>query len=162
MAMKGVHFITDESGNRKSVVLDLDEWGEVWEDFYDGMLADATKRDKDVPWEHAVKAMLDARMDVDAANAALSIPVASSTKGETAIDMKSVRFITDERGNRKSVVLDLDEWGEVWEDFYDGMLAKVALQERPYAPWEQVKADMQAEIDAETDTEIDARSAADE
>ena len=76
--------------------------------------------------------------------------------------MKGVHFITDERGNKKSVVLDLDEWGEVWEDFYDGMLADAALQERPYIPWEQVKAGMNAAIDAETDTEIDARGAADE
>ena len=64
IAMKGVHFITDERGNRKSVVLDLDEWGEVWEDFYDGALADATKRDKDVPWEQ-VKAEMDAEEEAD-------------------------------------------------------------------------------------------------
>lgn len=38
--MKGVQFVTDVEGNRVAVVLDLQEWGELWEDIYDNMLAD--------------------------------------------------------------------------------------------------------------------------
>lgn len=37
--MKGVQFVTDVEGNRVAVVLDLQEWGELWEDIYDNMLA---------------------------------------------------------------------------------------------------------------------------
>lgn len=37
--MKGVQFVTDADGNRVAVVLSLQEWGEVWEDLYDNMLA---------------------------------------------------------------------------------------------------------------------------
>lgn len=38
-AIKGVQFVTDVEGNRVAVVLDLRQWGELWEDIYDNMLA---------------------------------------------------------------------------------------------------------------------------
>lgn len=37
--MKGVQFVTDQQGQRLAVVLDLKEWGEIWEDIYDAMVA---------------------------------------------------------------------------------------------------------------------------
>jgi hypothetical protein len=37
--IKGVQFVTDSSGNRVAVLLDLQEWGELWEDIYDGIMA---------------------------------------------------------------------------------------------------------------------------
>ena len=37
--MKGIDFVVDEAGERKAVVIDLSEHGEVWEDFYDTLLA---------------------------------------------------------------------------------------------------------------------------
>jgi hypothetical protein len=40
-AMKGVRFVTDDQGNRVAVMLDLEQWGELWEDIYDNMLANA-------------------------------------------------------------------------------------------------------------------------
>ncbi len=36
--MRGVHFVTDADGKKVAVQLDLEEWGELWEDIYDGML----------------------------------------------------------------------------------------------------------------------------
>lgn len=36
--MRGVHFVTDADGKKVAVQLDLDEWGELWEDIYDGMM----------------------------------------------------------------------------------------------------------------------------
>jgi len=36
--MRGVHFVTDADGKKIAVQLDLEEWGELWEDIYDGML----------------------------------------------------------------------------------------------------------------------------
>ena len=44
-------------------------------------------------------------------------------------EMKGFRYIYDDDGNPKSVVLDLDEWGEIWEDIYDGMMATTARYE---------------------------------
>jgi hypothetical protein len=40
MTVKGVQFVTDSDGQRIAVQLDLKEWGELWEDIYDNMLAD--------------------------------------------------------------------------------------------------------------------------
>ena len=40
MAVKGVQFVTDAEGRKVAVLLDLEEWGELWEDIYDKMLAD--------------------------------------------------------------------------------------------------------------------------
>ena len=38
--MRGVRYVTDDDGKRVAVMLDLEEWGEVWEDFYDVMVAE--------------------------------------------------------------------------------------------------------------------------
>ena len=38
--MRGIHFVTDENGTRVAVQLDLDEWGELWEDIYDNLVAE--------------------------------------------------------------------------------------------------------------------------
>lgn len=46
--------------------------------------------------------------------------------------MKGVSFVVDEAGERKAVVIDLGEHGELWEDFYDVLLAK----EREHEPRE--------------------------
>ena len=40
MAMRGVQFVTDTDGRKVAVMLDLEEWGELWEDIYDNILAD--------------------------------------------------------------------------------------------------------------------------
>lgn len=37
--MTGIQFLTDESGNQVAVQIDLSEHGELWEDFYDSLLA---------------------------------------------------------------------------------------------------------------------------
>jgi hypothetical protein len=36
--IKGVQFVTDSSGHKVAVLLDLQEWGELWEDIYDSMI----------------------------------------------------------------------------------------------------------------------------
>ena len=38
--MKGIDYLVDESGERKAVVIDLREHGELWEDFYDLLVAE--------------------------------------------------------------------------------------------------------------------------
>jgi hypothetical protein len=40
MTVRGVQFVTDTEGRKVAVLLDLKEWGELWEDIYDNMLAD--------------------------------------------------------------------------------------------------------------------------
>ena len=40
MAVRGVQFVTDSEGHKTAVLLDLKEWGELWEDIYDNAIAD--------------------------------------------------------------------------------------------------------------------------
>jgi len=37
--LKGVQFVVDENGQRTAVVIDLKKHSEVWEDFYDSVVA---------------------------------------------------------------------------------------------------------------------------
>ncbi|HYM62814.1 MAG TPA: hypothetical protein VEZ11_18155 [Thermoanaerobaculia bacterium] len=41
--MQGIHFVTDDKGHRVAVQIDLAQHGELWEDFYDALTADARR-----------------------------------------------------------------------------------------------------------------------
>ena len=43
--------------------------------------------------------------------------------------MKGVRFLIDEKGEKTGVLIDLKENAELWEDFYDGVLARRRARE---------------------------------
>ena len=58
--------------------------------------------------------------------------------------MKGVQFVVDEQGNRNAVLIDLSQWGELWEDIYDVMVSQVRRDE-PQVPWDQLKAEMEAD-----------------
>lgn len=49
--IKGIEFVLDENGQQQAVVIDLAEWGELWEDFYDVMVAHSRQKEEDVAWE---------------------------------------------------------------------------------------------------------------
>ena len=51
MAVRGVQFLTDTEGRKVAVLLDLEEWGELWEDIYDNMLADERAEEPSTPLE---------------------------------------------------------------------------------------------------------------
>jgi len=48
--MKGVHFVTDSDGKAVAVQIDIEQWGELWEDMYDRMLIEQRKDEESVPW----------------------------------------------------------------------------------------------------------------
>jgi hypothetical protein len=50
--------------------------------------------------------------------------------------VKSVKFLVDERGAKHAVVIDLRKNAQLWEDFYDGALARSRANE----PRESLKA----------------------
>ncbi len=63
--------------------------------------------------------------------------------------IKGAQFLLDEHGRHKSVILDLEVWGKVWETFYNDTAAEIAQREgRPVALWAQVKAEMEAQLKA--------------
>jgi hypothetical protein len=56
--MKGVQFVVDEEGNKKAVLIDLKVHGQLWEDFYDGMIAERRANDPVEPLEAVKKRIL--------------------------------------------------------------------------------------------------------
>jgi hypothetical protein len=53
--MKGVQFVVDEKGHRTGVVIDLKEWAELWEDFYDSALAQSRRDEPRESFESVVR-----------------------------------------------------------------------------------------------------------
>jgi hypothetical protein len=68
-------------------------------------------------------------------------PTDGSEGGST---IKGVRFVTDTEGHKVAVILDLAEWGELWEDIYDNMIAEQRAGE-PTMPLEDFEDELRAE-----------------
>lgn len=58
--------------------------------------------------------------------------------------MKGIQFVIDDTGKKKAVLIDLSEWGELWEDIYDVLVSHSRKQE-PTVDWEDLKAEMAQE-----------------
>jgi hypothetical protein len=58
--------------------------------------------------------------------------------------MKGIQFVVDDAGKKKAVLIDLDEWGGVWEDIYD-ILVSESRRGEPKVSWEDLKAEMERE-----------------
>ena len=55
--------------------------------------------------------------------------------------MKGIQFVIDATGKKKAVLIDLSEWGELWEDIYD-VLVSQSRKDEPKVDWEELKAEM--------------------
>ncbi len=49
--MKGIQFVVNDAGEKQAVLIDLAEWGELWEDFYDLLVAHTRQDEDEVSWE---------------------------------------------------------------------------------------------------------------
>ena len=58
--------------------------------------------------------------------------------------MQGVKYLIDENGKKTAVQIDLKVWGEIWEDFYDVMIA-LSRKDEPDLPWEEVKKEIEAD-----------------
>lgn len=58
--MEGIHFVTNEKGKKIAVLIDLERYGEAWEDFYDQLVAAERKNDKREPYEAVHKRLIKA------------------------------------------------------------------------------------------------------
>ena len=49
--------------------------------------------------------------------------------------MTGIQFVTDERGRKVGVLIDLKKHGAIWEDFRDGLVSESRRKEKdiPYA-----------------------------
>ncbi|MFH1738562.1 MAG: hypothetical protein ABIH23_06105 [bacterium] len=58
--------------------------------------------------------------------------------------MKGIQFVIDDRGEKTGVLIDLREYGELWEDIYDSLIAH-ARKNEPRESLEVVKEELQRE-----------------
>ena len=49
--MTGIQFVTDKKGRRIAVQIDLRKHREVWEDFWDGLVAESRRKEKGIPYQ---------------------------------------------------------------------------------------------------------------
>lgn len=56
--------------------------------------------------------------------------------------MKGIQFVVDDKGKKKAVLIDLSEWGGVWEDIYD-ILVSESRRDEPTISWEKLKEEME-------------------
>ena len=49
--MEGVQFLVDENGEKTSVLIDLSEWGDLWEDFHDIMVSHSRQDESEISWD---------------------------------------------------------------------------------------------------------------
>jgi hypothetical protein len=49
--MVGIQFVTDGKGRRVAVQIDLKKHATIWNDFYDGMVAESRRKEKSVSYE---------------------------------------------------------------------------------------------------------------
>ena len=55
--------------------------------------------------------------------------------------MEGVRFLVNEQGEKTSVLIDLAEWGDLWEDFHDMMVSR-SRQNESEISWDELKAEI--------------------
>lgn len=52
--MEGITYIIDQTNNRRYVQIDLDKYGELWEDFQDTIEAELSKNDETFSVEEVI------------------------------------------------------------------------------------------------------------
>ena len=55
--------------------------------------------------------------------------------------MEGIQFLVDDNGKKKAVLIDLEKWGDLWEDFYDILVSELRKDE-PTVSWDELKAEM--------------------
>ncbi|MFK7950146.1 MAG: hypothetical protein AB8G11_21320 [Saprospiraceae bacterium] len=53
--MKGINYLTDENNHKIAVQIDLNLYGDLWEDFYDRILVEQRKNEASTPFKHFIK-----------------------------------------------------------------------------------------------------------
>jgi len=49
--MEGIHFVTDEKGKKVAVQIDLERYGELWEDIHDRLVTASRSHEKSIPFD---------------------------------------------------------------------------------------------------------------
>lgn len=65
-------------------------------------------------------------------------------QGESRTSLRGVQYLVDEVGERKAVVISLELWGDLWEDFYDVLVSELRKDE-PTVPWDSLRSEVVSE-----------------
>jgi hypothetical protein len=49
--MTGIRFVTDDKGRKTAVLIDLKKHGELWEDFWDGLVSESRRKEKSTSYQ---------------------------------------------------------------------------------------------------------------
>ncbi len=60
--MDGISYLTDEENNKVAVMIDLQKHGDLWEDFYDLLIAEERKSEESISWEEAEKELTEKKL----------------------------------------------------------------------------------------------------
>lgn len=62
--MKGINYVTDDKDRKVAVQIDLKKHGDLWEDFYDNLIAELRKDEEKIPLEDVIKELKkDGKLD---------------------------------------------------------------------------------------------------
>lgn len=53
--MEGINFLTDDKNEKIAVQIDLRKYGELWEDFYDSLIAELRKDEEKSTLEEVIR-----------------------------------------------------------------------------------------------------------
>ncbi|HTC35824.1 MAG TPA: hypothetical protein VK724_20780 [Bryobacteraceae bacterium] len=53
--------------------------------------------------------------------------------------MSGIQYVTDEKGRKVAVLIDLKKYGAIWEEFWDGLVSESRRKEKGI-PYEQYRA----------------------
>ncbi len=53
--MEGIRYLIDEDQKPVAVQIDLEKYGELWEDFYDVLIAQSRREEESIPLEDLVE-----------------------------------------------------------------------------------------------------------
>jgi hypothetical protein len=54
----GIQFVTDEKGRKVGVLIELKKHGAIWEDFWDGLVSESSRKGKGIPYERYLASRL--------------------------------------------------------------------------------------------------------
>lgn len=50
--MTGIQFLTDHKGRKTAVVIDLKKHKALWQDFWNALVSESRRRERNIPYEH--------------------------------------------------------------------------------------------------------------
>ncbi len=57
--VEGVQFVVDDAGKKTAVIINLEKWGELWEDIYDVLVSESRRGEPTVSWEELKAEMVE-------------------------------------------------------------------------------------------------------